>query len=162
VSPPYHLASLSCHSHAIAAPRDILSFAILAVVSLAVLFLHRASCHALFSINAVPLRDTSRVSCVTLCRFRGVSCYIGVISCLVTRLSAPFSFPSPFLSLSLSLSLSPRSFSPFRLTTVALRRLSYLSFVSLPHTENWRCPCALKIERGRRGEEGRENPGNRN
>lgn len=53
-------------------------------VSLLMLFLRRASRHALFSINAVPLRDTSRVSCVTLCRFRGISSYIGVISCLVT------------------------------------------------------------------------------
>jgi len=48
-----------------------------------VLFLRRASRHALFSINAVPLRDTSHVSHVTLCRFRGISYYIGVISCLV-------------------------------------------------------------------------------
>lgn len=53
-----------------------------------VLFLHRASRHALFSINGVPLRDTSHVSRVTLCRFRGTSYYIGVISCLVTSPSA--------------------------------------------------------------------------
>jgi len=137
-------------------PRDILSFAILAVVSLAVLFLHRASCHALFSINAVPLRDTSRVSCVTLCRFRGVSCYIGVISCLVTRLSAPFLSPPP-LSLSLLrllASRSLRSFSP--LTCVSLPGASLISFVSSPCTENWRC-----FENGERERErGRENPRN--
>lgn len=85
MSSSYHLASLSCHSRYL--PRDIFCVVLLSLprrLALLVLFLHRASRHALFSINAVPLRDTSRVSCVTLCRFRGISSYIGVISCLVT------------------------------------------------------------------------------
>lgn len=82
-----------------------------------VLFLRRASRHALFSINAVPLRDTSHVSRVTLCRFRGISYYIGVISCLVMSVRAiPFCvIPQDVLVVPFSCLLTRRS-----------QRLSYL------------------------------------
>lgn len=109
MSSSYHLASLSCHSRY--CNRDILCHRYPCCIASAspVLFLRRASRHALFSINAVPLRDTSHVSRVTLCRFRGVSYYIGVISCLVmsvraillrcrpARRSRRFFFPSLYM-----------------------------------------------------------------
>lgn len=97
-APRYFVSPLS--SHRLASP---------------VLFLRRASRHVLFSINAVPLRDTSHVSRVTLCRFRGISYYFGVISCLVTTDRAiPLCCPArssrrSFLRVALSTSLLSHS-----------------------------------------------------
>lgn len=78
------VSSRYCHSRCYC----IAIFCVIAILAASprVLFLR----HALFSVNAVPLRDTSHVSRVTLCRFHGTSYYIGVISCLVTSPSARF------------------------------------------------------------------------
>lgn len=106
-------------THATASRYFMSSLSLLHRLASPVLFLRRASRHALFSINAVPLRDTSHVSRVTLCRFRGISYYIGVISCLVTFLrprdSSPLSSRKTPLAVRFSCRLTCRS-----------RRLSYL------------------------------------
>lgn len=124
-----HLHITSRHSrvtHAICCAIYFVSFCYpCRAVSLLVLFLRRASRHALFSINAVPLRDTSRVSCVTLCRFRGISRYIGVISCLVTSVRRTI-----LLCCLVPVRRSPRSFlvPPLRVSL-----LSYLIHIIATH-----------------------------
>lgn len=96
-----------------------------------VLFLHRASRHALFSINAVPLRDTSHVSRVTLCRFRGTSYYIGVISCLVTSPSAR-ARAIPLRCRPAKDGAGSRSFLfPVSPSRIALQRFSYLIHIAV-------------------------------